>query len=290
MMLAPEPQHGVSGYNTTGTTGDYQFQFHDHVDLRILDPAASRYSLQQRGGSKEITKSGEDFNAEFNDPRTNYTTPQPNSSQFNSEPDFVELEKLQLKHASKIKSHVLQRSKLNGIMKTYVENKIYEGFGQYDPQVQNRLRDPGSETDYIPSAYQPKKQHHKNWDVKMPVRQNQQHYPSHQEDVYNIEGIETPYGQEDMNDMSNQTTNELINVSNTGAGTHPQHGENMVHTMATNPPAYMYSGTFQKSSLYNVAGLDQPPLPDIRPTGYIIPLEEKTVMEGKAGTLQQRYL
>lgn len=287
MQLEPVPQHGVSGFSTTGTTGDYQFQFHDHVDLRILDPAASRYSLQQRGGSKEIVKVGHDFNPDFNNPATIYTVPEPNPGPYTAEPEFVELEKLQFKHASKIKSHQLQRSKKYGIMQSYMENKLYEGFGQHDPQIQQMLRDPGTDTDYIPSAFQPKKNKHTPFQIKPGVRQNE-HQGTHNP-VYAIGGVITPNGNSELTTINNQHTTEADNDANAAAGTAESHAESMVHTFVTNP-TYGLDASIQKVSDYNVQGLDAPPLPDIRPSGYIVPLAEKTVQEHAGTKLQVRHL
>jgi len=306
VQLEPRPQHGVSGYSTTGVNGDYQFQFHDHVHLSVPDASFSRYSLQQRGGTKEIEKSNEDFNQEFNNPGQDYVSPAPNPSQFDKEPENVMLQKLQLKHASKVRSHVLQRSKKYGLFPTMMENSIYEGFGQYDPEVQMMLRDDGTNTDYIPSMFQPKKQKHKKLNVMPPIRQNMdQRFKPEKTGQSSLVGTEgylpgqsdfsygddfEPEGNDYLHDMKIKLEPDLINVARSGTGTHPAHSEAMLFRNAQENANEIAVMAERFKAPLNVLGLDPPPQPDIRPMGYTIPIGEKTVMEQQAGQLQQRWM
>ena len=104
-----------------------------------------------------------------------------------------------------------------------------------------------------------------------------------------MDGIITPTGASELTTINNQHTTEADNDSHVAPGTSESHAESMVHTFVTNP-TFGLDASIQKETDYNVKGLNAPPLPDIRPSGYIIPLDEKTVQEHAGTKLQVRHL
>lgn len=265
-----QPNHGVSGYQTTGQIGDFQFQFHDNVQIGQRDVAASRYGLQSHASSSNEFQENQ-FNAEFNRPAsiTQQEITGVNTGGFYMEPSNSEEAESTYQVASKLLSHSLQR-KMTAQHGTYLKDRMYEGFGQYDPAVQHMVRDLNYDS-AIEAPPTPAEVRHREVSFAPPIRQNDMQRAS----VNNANMINAlaPLLATGRGPLDNLLNPAFSNQSNVAPGTHITSGESVSQGLTRDsgnrplpgePFANFQSGL--QGPLY--ISLYPPPDADIRPTGY----------------------
>ena len=292
MTTAVRPVHGVSGFQTTGAVGDYQFQFHDHMLTRSTDPSSSRYSVQERGTARIINKDGDNFTMPFNEPGTADYIPKPNLSFYNAEATYAEEEQANIATASQIKSHVMQRSRVPD-QPSYLADRMYDGFGQHDPAMQRMIRD--SQTSQPIAMFSPTAKRHTPFNPTPNIRQNGVDNPSFSH--------KPPPPQDVLLYASSNANLPDTNVSHTpeiksefeATGTHPtQGGGGGVTTVNDQPPkpesVMTIFGSITPRSTLPYMNLPAPPTPDVRPMSGPRPMQASArPIEGMT-VLNQRFL
>jgi len=261
------PTHGVSGFVTTGITGDFGFQYHNHGQTGQTDVAASRYSLQSHG-SFQNARPGL-FNPYFTQPGDfSPSDPTPNLSADYMEPLISSEEQGAYNVASKILSHQYQRlgKASHG---TLLKNSIYEGFGQFDPAMQFMIRDDNISED-IPVIQTPSTLRHRQISLAPPIRQGEMQFSTSNPAQNITVSLVTP--QNDNTQLAQKNTPVIKNESNVATGTHLSSGDasssgiNNVDTLGSKVPV-TFAGSIQAPTATPYASLYPPPQADIRPTG-----------------------
>lgn len=273
------PSHGVSGYATTGKPGDFQFQYHNHGQVGQQDVAASRYGLQSHGSFQQ-TQPGL-FNPYFTQPGSiNITEPVPNSSAAWEEPLIAYKEENTYRVASKILSHQYQRlgKASHG---TFLKNRIYEGFGQYDPAIQYMIRDMHVSED-IPVHQAPWQLRHRRVSLTPPIRQNDMQKAT-ANPVQLIQGLVGPdMSQQGAPALSQLRTMPMSNSGQLGTGTHHQSGDALGsgHPIHESPGSasndLVFAGSIHTPMVAPYLAEAIPPQADIRPTGSTGQLRDVT--------------
>lgn len=273
MKLNPLPNHGVSGFQTTGSVGDFQYQFHGTAKTDVKEKAASRYGLQSHGTSADVERGRRKFNPYYNNPKTNYTKPEPNPSFFVNEPTFEEEVEGSAEVASKELSRALQRTR-KPVQGSYLKDRLYEGFGQNDPAIQRMIRDTGFNED-IATRYAPNPKKHQPIDIQPPIRANEQQQTGTKNPWYQQITLDFLTGN-DLANMQQILTPETMNNGFTSTGAHPIHAEAL-------GPAETYIEGYQPVSAY--AQVEGYQIPQRQAVGAIAP-ERQAV-----GTItpRQRY-
>lgn len=275
VKLNPLPNHGVSGYQTTGTVGDFQFQFHGTANTNVKEKAASRYGLQSHGTAADVERGRRKFNPYFNNPNTNYAKPEPNPSFFISEPTFEEEVEDSADTASRELSRALQRTR-KPVQGSYLKDRLYEGFGQFDPAIQRMVRDSGTNED-IATHYPPAPKKHEPFNIQPPIRPNEQQQTGTENPWYQHITLNLPSGN-DSNNLHQILTPEVVYDGFTSTGAHPVHAEALGPAEAfavpyTIPQRQAYGSIVPEEKypytlpdpLFGKSQLGLTPMPDIHP-------------------------
>lgn len=270
MAMPPAPSHGVSGFKVLGKPGDFNFQFHDNGDPYKTDVAASRFSIQEHQGSFAANQ----FNPFQNTPSTFAL---PNYDAAIMEDSYAESLDDEAKTASNVLSHVLQR-KRKGLHGSYLKDRLYEGFGQQDPEMQRYLIDKNYD-EAIVAATRPQTRRHQPFNPTPPIRGEAiTHHGSTQNKVYDI-NIQIPAQNVWAADPFAKDTPAMVNESHTAPGTNPTAsagGASGLYNRTTDKKpdgssgrAYMLNqtnipGTIQERAALPYALEPLPPDPDIR--------------------------
>lgn len=257
-MAPRNPNHGVSGYSTTGKAGDFQFQFHEPSVIGVRDTASSRYGVQAHGSVQQTEP--DQFKPEFSNPAKNrQEIPAPNMGAFYMEPaNSAEAENAYIV-ASRELSRVLQR-KMTANHGTYLKDRMYEGFGQYDPGLQRMLRDDNVSQD-IDVSETPSKNRHVPPSITPSIRQNEFQMP-----LQNTMGqsvvVPAPYTNNERPQLDQITRPTSTSGAVVPPGTAESAGGASSMSGLPNKPGSLPYSNAPYASLY------PSPQPDIQPTGY----------------------
>lgn len=211
-VFPPAPSHGVSGFKVLGKAGDFNFQFHDNGDPYTYDSAASRFSMQQH----QALSTPNNFTPFQNTPSTFAL---PNYDAAALEENYVEEIDNEAKTASKELSRVLQR-KRKGLHGSYLQDRLYEGFGQMDPEIQRYLVDQHHGEEIV-AATRPATSRHTPFNPTPPIRGGAiEHHGSTQNKTYDI-NLSMPNVGVWQADGAAKDTPPMVNESHTAPGTNP---------------------------------------------------------------------
>lgn len=269
-VLPRNPAHGVSGYNTTGAPGDFQFQFHDRVPLGIRDAASSRFGVQAHGSERE--SDADLYKPFYTDPtRVREEIPAPNTSAFFMEPANSAAAERAYLVASRELSRILQR-KMKAQHGTYLKNRMYEGFGQFDPAIQRMIPDYNID-EVISHSFTPASAKHNPPSIIPPIRHGEFALPTQ-----NVmpQPIIVQLGQPDGNVQQLEQINRPLHT--TGAvvapGTGMQAGGAASSSGVTNKAGSLPMSNVPYASLY------PSPQPNIQPTGSSATPQQKVARFG----------
>lgn len=275
------PNHGVSGYETTGVAGSFNIQNHNQpstfTNFVNIDPTTNSYSLQDRGSASDIRADGNMFMTPSATNVANYDNP---TSTFNANyitPTIEEMMEQGMSTEGLNISRVLQSSGDPG-QTSFLRRRLFEGYGQDDPVVQTLLRDEGLTTSVGGRAHHtPNTEYRNGTHTSIPYstpRSNPEHGQNGtQNQVYQVitqGAIVTPDGQSNYSDINAETTPPRPNDSNATTGTHVQEGG--IYAIST--------GNSQAANTPQVAATIVP----INPTPYLTlgipPQPQVQVQEG----------
>jgi hypothetical protein len=260
------PNHGVSGYQTTGVAGSYDIQNHrppsTFTNFVNIDPTTNSYSLQDRGSATDIQRDGNLFLTPSATNIANYDDPTMTSNANYITPTIEEMMEQGMSTSGLVISRVLQSSG-DPEQGSFLRRRLFEGYAQDDPVVQTLIRDEGLDSGVSErSHHTPNTDYRNGTHTSIPYstpRNNPEHGQNGtQNQVYQVitqGAVITPSGQSDYANISAETTPARPNDSNASTATHVQEGG--IYAIST--------GNSQGSGTPQVAATIVP----INPTPYL---------------------
>lgn len=280
------PNHGVSGYQTTGIAGSFDIQNHRQpstfADFTNIDPTTNSFSLQDRGSSTAIENDGNMFLTPSATRIANYDNPSAIMNANYITPTIEDMMEQGMSTSGLAISRVLQTSG-DPEQSTFLRRRLFEGYGQNDPIVQTLLRDEGISNNVSEGAHHTPNTNYRNGThTSIPYstpRSNPEHGQNGtQNQVYQIisqGAFVTPDGQSNYPDINSETTPPMPNDANASTATHPQEGGNIA----------ISTGNSQGASTPQVAATIVP----INPTPYLtlgIPPQPQVQIQEGPGRLK----
>lgn len=280
------PNHGVSGFQTTGMAGSFDVQNHRPpstiVNSTNIDPTTNSYSLQDRGSAVEIERDGNMFLAPSATRVANYDDPTATMNANYVTPTMIDMMEQGMSTEGLAISRVLQSSG-DPEQTSFLRRRLFEGYGQDDPVVQTLLRDEGISNDVSDRAHHTPNTVYRNGTHTSIPHSTPRSNPEHgqngtQNQVYQIisqGAFVTPDGQSNYADIAAETTPARPNDSNATPATHVQEGGIIGLT----------TGNSQGSSTPQVAATIVP----INPTPYLtlgIPPQPQVQIQEGPGQLK----
>lgn len=230
------PNHGVSGFQTTGVAGGFDIQNHrqpfNFGNTTNVDPTTNSYSLQERGSASEIERDGNLFLTPSATNVANYNNPTATMNANFITPTIEDMMEQGMSTEGLTISRILQSSG-DPEQTTFLRRRLFEGYGQDDPVVQTLIRDEGVSTsaDASTAHHIPNTAYRNGTHTSIPYstpRSNPEHGQNGtQNQVYQVitqGAIVTPDGQSNFADISSETTPPRPNDSNASTATHVQEG------------------------------------------------------------------
>lgn len=211
---------GVSGYQTTGHAGNFQFQMHRPIQgLSNIDPSTSAFGLQNH-----VPRTSTDrFTMDYNVDGTIYTIPMPNVNS-NILPPTVTVEQ----EAALLQSSLgLSRDLQAGLVPhsgSYLNEVLYQGGYQEDPLVSRMFKDDLEPV--IGDFITPVGSRHTAVAPQSGIRQNDMSGNGTINPTYNIRirGVDTDQSDYALSRLQQQTP-AMMNGSHATPATHGAHAQ-----------------------------------------------------------------
>lgn len=253
---------GVSGYQTTGQPGNFNFQLHRPIEVvQNVDSSTSGFDWQNRQYDPQQGRTTEEYNL----PGIDYTTPSPNVGANIVTPTVVSTQS-SLVLSSRGVTQDLQAG-LVVPRESFMNDLIEQGAFQFDPTVQALITDDLEPVDAVHGDfYTPVGSRHSSVPPSPGIRQNMLDGSGTINPTYNIQiqGVDTQQGNYSINRIQ-QHTPALVNTSNATPATHPSHAEGIGpgHPGGINPGTFNLMGviTQNQSNPYPYLDLGMPPQP-----------------------------